>query len=206
MRTWEKEKPVSLTKEKFKNKPLARFSSLLSSFFPVILQKDFWRKIMVLFDESASQEAIDLHFMKEALREAKKAFLKKEVPVGAVLVHERAIIARGHNQVEMLHDATAHAEMLCLTAGAAFFNNWRLTGTTLYCTLEPCTMCAGAILASRVKRLVWGAQDLRVGANGSWIDIFSQKHPMHQVEVCSGVLQADSSGLLKEFFQKERKD
>lgn len=147
----------------------------------------------------------DEQFMKEALKEALKAYEKDEVPVGAVLVFENRIIARGHNQTELLQDATAHAEMICLTAGASQLNNWRLTDTTLYCTLEPCCMCAGALYSSRVKRLVWGAKDLRVGANGSWIDVFSQNHPIHEIEILSGVLQEESSALLKKFFQQKRK-
>lgn len=150
-------------------------------------------------------EQRDLHFMREALKEAKKAFNQDEVPVGAVLVHNHKIIARGHNQVELLQDATAHAEILCLTSGASVLGNWRLADTTLYCTLEPCCMCAGALLSSRVKRLVWGAPDLRQGANGSWINIFSQKHPMHEIEISSGLLAAESADLLREFFQKQRK-
>ena len=149
--------------------------------------------------------ARDQHFMREALKEAKKAYEKEEVPVGAVLVHEHKIIARGYNQVELLQDATAHAEMLCLTAGASKLGNWRLADTTLYCTLEPCCMCAGALLSSRVGRLVWGAKDLRLGANGSWIDIFAQKHPMHELEITSGILEAESSELLRSFFQQKRK-
>jgi len=147
----------------------------------------------------------DLHFMREALKEAKKAFEKEEVPVGAVLVHGNKIIARGHNQVEMLRDATAHAEMLCLTSGASFLENWRLSDTTLYCTLEPCCMCAGALFSARVSRLVWGAPDVRLGANGSWIDLFTQKHPMHSLEITSRVLEAESADLMRTFFQKRRK-
>ena len=147
----------------------------------------------------------DEFFMREALKEAKKAFAKDEVPVGAVLVHENKVIARGHNQVELLQDATAHAEMLCLTAGSAYFENWRLTDATLYCTLEPCAMCAGAMFAGRIKRLVWGAPDLRVGANKSWVDLFSAKHPIHEIEVLSGVLQDEAAALMREFFQKKRK-
>jgi tRNA(adenine34) deaminase len=147
----------------------------------------------------------DLHFMREALKEAKKAFEKEEVPVGAVLVHGNKIIARGHNQVEMLRDATAHAEMLCLTSGASFLENWRLSDATLYCTLEPCCMCAGALFSSRVSRLVWGAPDVRLGANGSWIDVFAQKHPMHSLEITSRVLEAESADLMRAFFQKRRK-
>jgi tRNA(adenine34) deaminase len=147
---------------------------------------------------------MDELFMREALKEALKAFEKEEVPVGAVLVHEGKVIARGHNQVELLQDATAHAEMVCLSAGAGALGNWRLNETTLYCTLEPCCMCAGAILAARVKRLVWGAPDLRVGANGSWIDIFEKKHPIHALEVTPRVLEAESADLMRRFFIRQR--
>jgi len=149
---------------------------------------------------------MDEQFMREALKEAKKAYDKDEVPVGAVLVHKNRIIARGHNQVELLQDATAHAEMVCLSAGAEAMGNWRLTETTLYCTLEPCCMCAGALLASRVTRLVWGAPDLRVGANGSWIDLFKQGHPIHSIEITPRVLEAESADLMRSFFAKQRKN
>ena len=142
--------------------------------------------------------------MREAFKEAKKAFDEDEVPVGAVLVLDGKVISRGHNQVELLQDATAHAEMICLTAGAAALGNWRLLEATLYCTLEPCSMCAGAMFASRLKRLVWGAPDLRLGANGSWINLFSEKHPMHGIEVTRGVLEAESADLMRAFFQKQR--
>ena len=148
----------------------------------------------------------DKYFMKEALKEAKKAFDLDEVPIGAVLVYQDKVIAKGYNQVELLRDATAHAEMLCLTAGAESMENWRLTDTTLYCTLEPCTMCAGAMFSSRVSRVVWGAPDLRVGANGSWVDLFSQKHPIHAIEVLGGILQEEAADLMRRFFQKVRKN
>lgn len=146
----------------------------------------------------------DEFFMREALKEARKAFEKDEVPVGAVLVHKNRIIARGHNQVELLQDATAHAEMVCLSAGAEALGNWRLSETTLYCTLEPCCMCAGALLASRVTRLVWGAPDLRVGANGSWINLFANKHPIHEIEIVPNILEAEAADLMRTFFQKQR--
>lgn len=152
-----------------------------------------------------TQEEKDIYFMKEALKEAKKAFAKDEVPVGSVLVKDGKIIARGHNEVELLQDATAHAEMICITAGAAALENWRLEGATLYCTLEPCLMCAGAILASRIERLVWGAPDVRLGANGSFTDLFSLKHPMHSLEITSGILKEESSFLMKSFFEQTRK-
>lgn len=146
----------------------------------------------------------DERFMFEALKEAHKAFEAEEVPIGAVLVHNGRVIARGYNQVEMLKDATAHAEMLCLTAGAVALENWRLIDTTLYCTLEPCAMCAGAAILSRVSRLVWGAKDLRHGVHGSWINIFETPHPIHKLEVQGGVLEAPSIWLMKEFFRERR--
>jgi tRNA(adenine34) deaminase len=120
-------------------------------------------------------------------------------------VHNNKVIARGHNQVELLQDATAHAEMLCLTAGTTALGNWRLVDTTLYCTLEPCPMCAGALLSARVRRLVWGAPDLRCGANGSWIDLFAHQHPMHTIEITPRVLAEEASFLMKTFFEKKRK-
>lgn len=142
--------------------------------------------------------------MLEALKEAWKAFQKEEVPVGAVLVQDGRVIARGYNQVEMLNDATAHAEMLCITAGEVACGNWRLAETTLYCTIEPCSMCAGAMLLSRVPKLVWGAPDLRHGANGSWVDLFAQPHPTHAVAVQKGVLGEFCAMLMRDFFQQRR--
>lgn len=146
----------------------------------------------------------DEFFMLEALKEAWKAFKADEVPVGAVLVKDKKMIAKGHNQVEMLKDATAHAEMLCLTSGEAALNNWRLANTILYCTIEPCSMCAGAILLTRIPLVVWGAPDLRHGANGSWIDLFQPVHPTHAVQVRKGVLQEFCAQLPKEFFHCQR--
>jgi len=147
----------------------------------------------------------DERFMREALREAKKAYLADEVPVGAVVVLDGHIIARGYNQVEMLRDATAHAEMLALTTAEEATGNWRLSGCTLYSTLEPCSMCAGALLLCRIDRLVWGAPDLRHGANGSWINLFEKTHPTHQVTIQSGVLREWCEKPLKLFFQKKRR-
>ncbi|MBA3237062.1 MAG: nucleoside deaminase [Parachlamydiaceae bacterium] len=148
----------------------------------------------------------DEKFMLLALREAWTAFCCEEVPVGAVLVHKGIVIARGHNQVEMLKDATAHAEMLCMTAGEAALSNWRLADTVLYCTIEPCSMCAGAMLLTRIPQLVWGAPDLRHGANGSWIDLFKTQHPMHSIEVRSGVLQEYAAAMMRDFFQLRRQE
>lgn len=156
------------------------------------------------FPFSIAPQSDDERFMLEALKEAWKAFQKDEVPIGAVLVQENRIIARGHNQVEMLNDATAHAEMLCLTAGEVALGNWRLLNTTLFSTIEPCSMCAGALFLTRVGRLVWGAPDIRHGANGSWVDLFEQKHPIHQIDVQNGVLREQCAWLLRDFFQKRR--
>ncbi len=142
--------------------------------------------------------------MLEALKEAKKAFKADEVPIGAVLVQEGKVIARGYNQVEMLKDATAHAEMLCMTAGSAALENWRLADTTLYVTIEPCSMCAGAMFLSRVPTLVWGAPDIRHGANGSWVDLFAKSHPTHSITIRRGVLEDLCADLLRQFFQKRR--
>lgn len=158
-----------------------------------------------MFPFSIAPQNDDERFMLEALKEAWKAFQADEVPVGAVLVHKGRVIARGYNQVEMLKDATAHAEMLCITAGESALENWRLLETTLYCTIEPCCMCAGAMFLSRVPTLVWGAPDIRHGAHGSWIDIFSTPHPIHNISVRKSVLEEQASMLLKDFFVKQRK-
>ncbi len=151
-------------------------------------------------------ESIDEKFMLEALKEAWKAYLSKEVPIGAVLVKNQTVIARGHNQVELLQDATAHAEIVCMTAGAAALENWRLEATTLYCTAEPCTMCAGALFLARIPELVWGAPDIRHGANGSWINLFDKPHPTHNPSIRHGVLQEYSAQLMRSFFQKRREE
>ena len=147
---------------------------------------------------------MDESFMREALREAKKAFEKDEVPVGAVLVHNNRIVARGHNQVELLQDATAHAEMICLSAGAGALSNWRLTDTTLYCTLEPCCMCAGALFAARVKRLVFGAADERFGAVETLFRLCDHDALNHRIEITSGVLADECRELMQNFFRCRR--
>lgn len=154
--------------------------------------------------KSLKMKPVEEEFMCEALKEAEHAFAEGEVPVGAILVHEGKIIARAHNEVEQRKDASCHAEILCLRAGAAVLGDWRLSDATLYTTLEPCSMCAGALILFRVKKLVWGAPDLRHGANGSFIDLFEKKHPIHQLEIVSGVLKEESSALMKRFFVERR--
>ncbi len=157
------------------------------------------------FPFSITPQHEDEGFMLEALKEAWKAFKAREVPVGAVLVKDKQVIARGFNQVELLKDATAHAEMICITAGENSIGNWRLSNTTLYCTIEPCSMCAGALLLSRVTTLVYGASDIRHGANGSWINLFDRPHPTHKIMIRQGVLQDVCASLLKDFFYIQRK-
>jgi tRNA(adenine34) deaminase len=148
---------------------------------------------------------MDELFMLEALEEARKAFAQGEVPVGAVAVYEGQIIARAFNQVESLKDASAHAELLCLKKAASVLDRWRLLGVTLYTTLEPCSMCAGALFSFRIDRLVWGAPDIRQGADGSLVSLLTVKHPIHEIEISRNVLSEQSSVLMKTFFEQRRK-
>ncbi len=142
--------------------------------------------------------------MREAIKEAELAFAIGEVPVGAVVVDGDNIIGRGHNQRELLHDPTAHAELLALREAAANKGGWRLSGCTLYVTLEPCPMCAGALLQSRIERLVYGADDPKGGCAGSLLNILQFPGFNHEVKITSGVLAAESTALLQEFFQQRR--
>lgn len=148
----------------------------------------------------------DSKFMREALIEARKAYRKQEVPVGAVLVLNDQIIARGYNQTEGKSDSTQHAEIICLQKASRKLKKWRLLQTTLYCTLEPCPMCAGALLQARVARLVWGAPDKRCGANGSFVNLFSLKHPFHRITITSGVLEQECSEIMIHFFKQRREE
>ena len=146
----------------------------------------------------------DEHFMGEALRLAKIAYEAEEVPVGAVIVHEGKIIARAYNQVELLKDATAHAEILAITQAAHALGDWRLDGTILFVTKEPCPMCAGALMLSRVKRLVFGVRDDRAGGAGSVFPITSAKGLKHTIEVMPGVKETEARDLLQSFFRTRR--
>jgi tRNA(adenine34) deaminase len=147
---------------------------------------------------------IDEMYMFEALKEAKIAFEKDDVPVGAVIVHNGRVIARAHNQIKLLKDPTAHAEMIAITQAAAYLENERLLDATIYSTIEPCAMCAGAMVLARIKRLVYGAEDPKTGAAGSVLDITGHKKLNHQVSVAKGILEKDCAGLLQEFFHKKR--
>ena len=143
-------------------------------------------------------------YMSEALKEAKKAADKDEVPVGAVVVQEGKIISRGHNQVELLRDATAHAEMLALTSAENSSGAKWLIGASLYVTLEPCAMCAGALVLARVKHIYYGAQDPKSGACGSVVNIANHKKLNHRIKVKGGMMREECGELLKEFFRKKR--
>jgi tRNA(adenine34) deaminase len=147
----------------------------------------------------------DATFMSEALRLAKKAFAAEEVPVGAVVIREGRIIARAYNQVELLKDATAHAEMLALTQAEAAVGDWRLTDCDLYVTKEPCVMCAGAIVHTRIRRVIFGCADVRAGAAGSVMNLLQSPDLNHACEITAGILQSECAQLLQSFFQAKRK-
>lgn len=180
---------------------------------------DEWEEAFKLENE---QRKIDEMFMREALMEAKKAADNWEVPVGAVLVHDGRIVARGCNLVEELRDSTAHAEMLCIREASNTLRTWRLSDTTLYVTLEPCPMCAGAILQARIDTVVWGAPNKLLGADGSWIRLFpdgdgeksleptdkppAPVHPFHpKITIRRGVLSSECADAMQQFFQLRRK-
>lgn len=138
--------------------------------------------------------------MRQAIVEAEKAVEKDEVPVGAVIVYENRIIARAHNQRELLNDPTAHAEMIAITQAADYLQNWRLTGTTMYVTLEPCAMCAGALVQSRIDTLVYGAVDKKAGACTSVMNLVQEPRFNHRLKVISNILADESKYLLQNFF------
>jgi tRNA(adenine34) deaminase len=146
----------------------------------------------------------DERWMEYAIREAEQAYRRKEVPVGAVIVRERLIVGKGYNQIETLQDPTAHAEMIAITAAASQLESRRLEGCTLYVTLEPCAMCAGAIVLARIPRVVFGAPDPKAGACGTLLNIVQDDRFNHRAELVPGILEPRCSALLKEFFTKVR--
>ncbi len=143
--------------------------------------------------------------MRLALREAQRAAREGEVPVGAVVVRGERVVARAHNRPIHLHDPSAHAEILALRRAARKLGNYRLTGCTLYATIEPCAMCAGAIVQARLRRVVYGARDPKAGANGSTLTVLNHPKLNHHVEVVAGVLAEDCAALLRHFFRRRRK-
>src|SRR5213596_3505802 len=143
----------------------------------------------------------DEHFMREALQQAQKAYAADEVPVGAIVVRAGRIIGRAYNQIELLKDATAHAEMLALTQAEAAVVDWRLMDCDLYVTKEPCVMCAGALVHVRIRRLIFGCADPRSGAAGGIINLLQHPALNHHCEITSGILMQECAGLLQSFFQ-----
>jgi len=148
----------------------------------------------------------DENFMREALRHAQKANEAGEVPVGAVIVREGKIIARAYNQVELLKDATAHAEMLALTQAEAAVGDWRLAECDLYVTKEPCAMCAGALVHTRIRRVIFGCTDPAAGAAGSVMNLLQMPVLNHRCDIASGVLQEECATILQDFFRKRREE
>jgi tRNA(adenine34) deaminase len=155
-------------------------------------------------DEPIIDLQSDHYFMGEALRQAARAGAAEEVPIGAVIVLEGRIIARAFNQVELLKDATAHAEMLALTQAEQKVGDWRLTGCTLYVTKEPCPMCAGAMVHTRLARVVFGASDPKAGAAGGAINLLQLPSLNHRCDITSGVREAECRSLLQSFFAEQR--
>ena len=150
------------------------------------------------------QAALDRQFMQQAIEQAHLAAIAGEVPVGAVLVRDGQVISKAFNKPITNHDPSAHAEMLALRQAALAEQNYRLPGTTLYVTLEPCAMCAGAILHARVDRIVFGAPDPKTGAAGSVVDLFAMKQINHQTSIEGGIMGDECSQLLKNFFKERR--
>jgi tRNA(adenine34) deaminase len=146
----------------------------------------------------------DIELMQEALREAEIAYSHQEVPIGAVVVYQNKIIVRTHNRKEELQDPTAHAEIFALQEAARYLGSWHLEDLDLYVTLEPCPMCAYAMLQARIKRLIFGTPDPKAGAAGSIINIVQDKRFNHQIEVVSGVLEKECSLILQKFFKERR--
>jgi tRNA(adenine34) deaminase len=152
--------------------------------------------------ESPNEE----QFMRDALRQAQKGHDAGEVPVGAIVVRAGRIIARSYNQVELLKDATAHAEMLALTEAEAAVGDWRLTDCELYVTKEPCPMCAGALVHTRIRRVIFGCADPSAGAAGSVINLLQMPTLNHRCDITSGVLQDECAAILQNFFRKRREE
>ena len=156
-------------------------------------------------EEPAIDLQSDEHFMQDAIRQAVKAYEADEVPVGAVIVRNGRVIARAWNQVEMLNDATAHAEMLALTSAEAAVGDWRLNDCTLYVTKEPCPMCAGALVHCRLARVVFGAPDPKGGAAGGAMNLLQFPSLNHECDITPGIMEPDCRSLLQTFFEEKRK-
>jgi tRNA(adenine34) deaminase len=153
---------------------------------------------------SASHQPDDTAWMRLAIAEAERAEAHGDVPIGAVVVHDGAVVGAGRNERELRQDPTAHAEILALREAAAALGSWRVLASTLYVTLEPCAMCAGAIVLSRIPRVVYGTEDPKAGASGSVLDVTNTPQLNHRPEVVGGVLRDECAGLLRAFFAARR--
>jgi tRNA(adenine34) deaminase len=151
-----------------------------------------------------NESKTDQLYMKMAIEQAQIAEENGDVPIGAIIVYENQIIGKAYNQREQLQDPTAHAEIIALTQAAAFLESWRLHGCTMYVTLEPCPMCAGALVLARIDRLVYGCDDPKTGAIKSLYNIVTDERLNHTIEVVSGVLEKECSSLLQQFFMRRR--
>ncbi len=151
------------------------------------------------------QKDIDTHFMREALKEAVKAYDADEVPIGAVVVHRKKIVGRAHNQTKLLKDPTAHAEMVALTQSAEALGSERLTGVTVYVTVESCPMCLGAMILARIDRLVFGTRESKTGACGSVVHLLADGKWNHTFKIHEGILEFEAAALLQEYFKKKRR-
>ncbi|MBI3315973.1 MAG: nucleoside deaminase [Candidatus Omnitrophica bacterium] len=154
----------------------------------------------------SERKELDKHFMRLAIQEAEKAFRSDEVPVGAVLVRQNQVIGRAHNQVKLLKDPTAHAEMIAMTQGCEAVGSEHLRGVTVYVTLEPCPMCVGAMILARIDRLVFGAREKKTGACGSKLHLLAETRWNHRFPIEEGLLEFESAALLQEFFKKQRQE
>jgi len=158
------------------------------------------------FGEKSKEMPVKMYknYMAVALKEAATAFERDEVPVGAAIVHKGQVIARAHNQIKMLKDPTAHAEMIAITQAAAHLKNERLNDCDMYVTIEPCPMCAGAMVLARIKNLYYAAKDPKSGAAGSVVNIAEHNSLNHRIKVTPGILREEASSLIREFFKKKR--
>jgi tRNA(adenine34) deaminase len=150
------------------------------------------------------QDVLDSQFMAAAIDQANIALKNGDVPIGAVIVYKKQIIAKGYNQRHQLNDPTAHAEIIALTAASEYIGNWRLHGCSIYVTLEPCCMCAGALVLARLDRLIYGCDDPKAGACGSLYNIVQDERLNHRLQITKGVLAEDCAKLLQDFFRNKR--
>lgn len=172
---------------------------------PVAACSESWRGMSTALCLDGVRAVDDENYMQLALAEARKAYAEGEIPIGAVLVMDGIVVAAAHNQRESWRDGTAHAEMIVLQEACRKLGRWRLTGSTLYVTIEPCPMCAGALVMSRVDRLVYGSADSKAGAVESLFNIVQHPALNHRMEVRAGILAEQCSGIMQEFFRERRK-